>query len=72
MGGKIIDAAGNGILAKFGSIVSAVECAVALQIRRTFLRIVQRSRKSMPRWEQDDIRCEILPEEWRTCWAACL
>ena len=30
-GGRIIDTAGDGILAEFGSIVNAVECAVAIQ-----------------------------------------
>jgi adenylate cyclase len=30
-GGRIIDTAGDGILAEFGSIVNAVECAVAVQ-----------------------------------------
>jgi len=29
--GRIIDTAGDGILAEFGSVVNAVECAVALQ-----------------------------------------
>jgi adenylate cyclase len=28
-GGRVIDTAGNGILAEFGSVVNAVECAVA-------------------------------------------
>jgi adenylate cyclase len=30
-GGRVIDTAGDGILAEFGSIVNAVECAVAVQ-----------------------------------------
>jgi adenylate cyclase len=30
-GGRVIDTAGDGILAEFGSVVSAAECAVALQ-----------------------------------------
>src|SRR5262245_39148973 len=30
-GGRIIDTAGDGILAEFGSVVSAAECAVAIQ-----------------------------------------
>jgi len=30
-GGRVIDTAGDGILAEFGSVVNAVECAVALQ-----------------------------------------
>src|SRR5690348_3926313 len=30
-GGRIIDTAGDGILAEFASVVSAVECAVAVQ-----------------------------------------
>src|SRR5207245_745132 len=30
-GGRIIDTAGDGILAEFASVVSAVECALALQ-----------------------------------------
>ena len=30
-GGRIIDTAGDGILAEFGSVVNAVECAVTLQ-----------------------------------------
>src|SRR5262249_51729657 len=30
-GGRIIDTAGDGILAEFSSVVSAVECAVAIQ-----------------------------------------
>jgi class 3 adenylate cyclase len=30
-GGRIIDTAGDGILAEFASIVNAVECAVAIQ-----------------------------------------
>ena len=30
-GGRIIDTAGDGILAEFGSVVKAVECAVGLQ-----------------------------------------
>src|SRR5436309_14629719 len=30
-GGRIIDTAGDGILAEFGSVVNAVECSVALQ-----------------------------------------
>src|SRR5262245_5980824 len=30
-GGRIIDTAGDGILAEFGSVVNAVECAVAIQ-----------------------------------------
>src|SRR5262245_19021371 len=30
-GGRIIDTAGDGILAKFNSVVNAVECAVAVQ-----------------------------------------
>src|SRR5207244_7216197 len=29
--GRIIDTAGDGILAEFGSVVNAVECAVAIQ-----------------------------------------
>ena len=29
--GRIIDTAGDGILAEFASVVSAVECAIALQ-----------------------------------------
>src|SRR5262245_4728441 len=32
-GGRIIDTAGDGILAEFGSVVNAVECAVAIQRR---------------------------------------
>src|SRR5262245_19335769 len=30
-GGRVIDTAGDGILAEFGSVVNAVECAVAVQ-----------------------------------------
>src|ERR1700704_6051397 len=30
-GGRIIDTAGDGILAEFGSVVNAVECGVAIQ-----------------------------------------
>src|SRR5262249_20106977 len=30
-GGRVIDTAGDGILAEFGSVVSAAECAVAIQ-----------------------------------------
>src|SRR5215475_14263290 len=30
-GGRVIDTAGDGILAEFGSVVSAVECAAAIQ-----------------------------------------
>src|SRR5215467_3220197 len=30
-GGRVIDTAGDGILAEFASVVSAVECAVAIQ-----------------------------------------
>src|SRR5438105_13872907 len=30
-GGRIIDTAGDGILAEFGSVVNGVECAVAIQ-----------------------------------------
>jgi len=30
-GGRVVDTAGDGILAEFGSVVNAVECAVALQ-----------------------------------------
>src|SRR5262245_1670514 len=30
-GGRIIDIAGDGILAEFASVVNAVECAVAIQ-----------------------------------------
>src|SRR5439155_13251447 len=30
-GGRIIDTAGDGVLAVFGSVVNAVECAVAVQ-----------------------------------------
>src|SRR5262249_56228528 len=30
-GGRIIDTAGDGILSEFGSVVNAVECAVAIQ-----------------------------------------
>src|SRR5215510_11875461 len=30
-GGRIIDTAGDGILAEIGSVVNAVECAVAIQ-----------------------------------------
>src|SRR5262249_7966967 len=30
-GGRIIDTAGDGILAEFGSVSNAVECAVAIQ-----------------------------------------
>src|ERR1051325_10592865 len=30
-GGRIIDTAGDGILAEFASVVNAVECAVAIQ-----------------------------------------
>src|SRR5215468_4520942 len=30
-GGRIIDTSGDGILAEFGSVVNAVECAVAIQ-----------------------------------------
>ena len=30
-GGRLIDTAGDGILAEFPSVISAVECAVALQ-----------------------------------------
>jgi len=30
-GGRVIDTAGDGILAEFGSVVDAVECAVAMQ-----------------------------------------
>ena len=30
-GGRIIDTAGDGILAEFGSVVNAIECAVAIQ-----------------------------------------
>jgi class 3 adenylate cyclase len=30
-GGRVIDTAGDGILAEFGSVVNAVECAVAMQ-----------------------------------------
>src|SRR5215468_7465425 len=32
LGGRIIDTAGDGILAEFGSIVNAVECAIAIQM----------------------------------------
>jgi class 3 adenylate cyclase len=35
-GGRIIDAAGYGILAEFGSIVNVVECTVALQKTNLF------------------------------------
>jgi class 3 adenylate cyclase len=35
-GGRIIDAAGYGILAEFGSIVNLVECTVALQKTNLF------------------------------------
>ena len=34
-GGRIIDTAGDGILAEFASIVNAVECAVAIQKKMT-------------------------------------
>src|ERR1700674_5181338 len=34
-GGRIIDTAGDGILAEFPSIVNAVECAVAIQRKMT-------------------------------------
>jgi adenylate cyclase len=30
-GGRTIDTAGDGILAEFGSVVNAVECAVVIQ-----------------------------------------
>src|SRR5262245_16091113 len=30
-GGRVIDTAGDGILAEFGSVVNAVECAVSMQ-----------------------------------------
>jgi adenylate cyclase len=30
-GGRVIDTAGDGVLAEFGSVVNAVECAVAIQ-----------------------------------------
>src|SRR5262245_22148144 len=30
-GGRVIDTAGDGVLAEFGSVVNAVECAVAMQ-----------------------------------------
>src|SRR5215475_15506493 len=30
-GGRIIDTAGDGILAEFGSVVNAVQCAMAMQ-----------------------------------------
>src|SRR5215472_14927196 len=30
-GGRVIDTAGDGILAEFGSVVNAVECAVLIQ-----------------------------------------
>ena len=30
-GGRVIDTAGDGILAEFGSVVNAVECAIAMQ-----------------------------------------
>jgi hypothetical protein len=30
-GGRVIDTAGDGILAEFGSVVNAVECAIAIQ-----------------------------------------
>src|SRR5262249_25354645 len=30
-GGRVIDTAGDGILAEFGSVVNAVECALAIQ-----------------------------------------
>jgi len=30
-GGRVIDTAGDGILAEFGSVVNAAECAVAIQ-----------------------------------------
>src|SRR5262249_227402 len=30
-GGRVIDTAGDGILAEFGSVVNAVECAIAVQ-----------------------------------------
>src|SRR5215475_14071029 len=30
-GGRVIDTAGDGILAEFGSVVNAVECSVAIQ-----------------------------------------
>ena len=30
-GGRVVDTAGDGILAEFGSVVNAVECAVAIQ-----------------------------------------
>src|SRR5215468_3004383 len=30
-GGRVIDTAGDGILAEFGSVVNAVECAAAIQ-----------------------------------------
>src|SRR6266480_7879089 len=32
-GGRIIDTAGDGILAEFASVVNAVECAVAVQTK---------------------------------------
>jgi class 3 adenylate cyclase len=31
LGGRIIDTAGDGVLAEFGSVVNAVECATAIQ-----------------------------------------
>jgi adenylate cyclase len=37
-GGRIIDTAGDGILAEFSSVVNATECAVAIQ--RTMARHV--------------------------------
>src|SRR5215470_4892413 len=30
-GGRVIDTAGDGILAEFGSVVNAVDCAIAIQ-----------------------------------------
>ncbi len=30
-GGRVIDTAGDGVLAEFGSVVNAAECAVAIQ-----------------------------------------
>ena len=67
-GGRIIDTAGDGILAEFPSVVNAVKCAVAIQSKMAERNaaIEPDAPHAVPRWHQHRRRrLRRCPHLWR-------